>query len=370
MVNDTFTSLKEVRSTTHCKMCNADYTADFHQRVEVSFSLAKDIETLNLPPFCVPPPSIPTFLELNLPYQSKETRTIELETGEYRFFCPITNSKGILKITEEITDEVQELKIFQLDNNSFNIEEVELKKGKIKITASNPSVPISGLFIHKNQLNQELSLQELKPRLTGLTLSHFPLFTKLFSTEVLSNRERLVISSVTIVFTDITASTQMYEKLGDAKAYNIVRDHFDILIQEFQKFSGIIIKTIGDAVMASFIDNQSAISAIFSSIQAFNEYNQTKDINEKIQLKIGLHKGPAILVNLNDSLDYFGSTINKAARIQMNANANELCFSEEIFFDKSIRKFLKEKSIKNIYRIKRNLKGIQEEQTLFKISLV
>ena len=117
--------------------------------------------------------------------------------------------------------------------------------------------------MHKNKLLEEIPIALMKPRLSGITLQHFPLFSKLFGAEVLSGRERLVISSVTLLFTDITASTRMYETLGDVRAYNIVRDHFDILLSEIQNKEGIIVKTIGDAVMASFQKNVNSFEAIF-----------------------------------------------------------------------------------------------------------
>ena len=77
----------------------------------------------------------------------------------------------------------------------------------------------------------------------------------------------------------------MYETLGDVRAYNIVRDHFDILLSEIQNKEGIIVKTIGDAVMASFQKNVNSFEAIFSAMKRMKEYNLNKDISEKVYLK-------------------------------------------------------------------------------------
>jgi class 3 adenylate cyclase len=190
----------------------------------------------------------------------------------------------------------------------------------------------------------------------------------LFGDEVLSQRERLQIAAVTTLFTDITGSTQMYERLGDALAYNIVRDHFDILFQSIEDQGGRIVKTIGDAVMASFITSQQAIKSIVEFLDGIERYNKSREDNKYVYLKIGVHRGPAILVNLNGSLDYFGSTINKAARIQGLSGSCQITFSEEIYHDEASLSIFEEAGMHHFTRHTVNLKGIEGEQTVYKVS--
>ncbi len=206
------------------------------------------------------------------------------------------------------------------------------------------------------------------PLLSGLELIHYPIFRTLFGEQVLSDREQMQIASVTVLFTDITGSTEMYEKLGDVLAYNIVRDHFDILFEQTEKQGGTILKTIGDAVMASFIRNELALRAIIDALEQFRQYNNKHCTDEQVHIKIGIHRGPAILVNLNERLDYFGSTINKAARIQAIAKSGEICFSEQVYQDAVFMQCLKERGLKNLNRHSVNLKGIDGPQTVYKIS--
>jgi len=112
------------------------------------------------------------------------------------------------------------------------------------------------------------------PMMTGLDMMHYPVFRDIFRDEVLSRREQLKITAVTLLFTDITGSTQMYEKLGDTVAYNIVRDHFDILFDEIQSHHGIVIKTIGDAVMASFRSNEDAVNCVLNGLGRVEDYHK------------------------------------------------------------------------------------------------
>lgn len=368
MVTDSFHSLREAKSISSCKMCEKDYTPDFKDRVEVTFSLTKDIEDLDLPPFCAPPPSLNPLLEFALPKGNSMESTIELEAGEYRYFCPITLAKGILYVENTKASKMQEIEITQLEKD-YDKKEIRIQSGPVHIIGRNIGAPIAGLFLHKNKLLEEIPIALMKPRLSGITLQHFPLFSKLFGAEVLSGRERLVISSVTLLFTDITASTRMYETLGDVRAYNIVRDHFDILLSEIQNKEGIIVKTIGDAVMASFQKNVNSFEAIFSAMKRMKEYNLNKDISEKVYLKIGVHRGPAILVNLNERLDYFGSTVNKAARIQSISKSEQISFSEEVFTDKEVRSLFLKNGFNRVAKSSHNLKGIEGKHSIYQINI-
>ncbi|NJK66633.1 MAG: adenylate/guanylate cyclase domain-containing protein [Microcoleus sp. CSU_2_2] len=213
--------------------------------------------------------------------------------------------------------------------------------------------------------DDELTLEQLPLRLSGIQLLHHPDYKRLFGEQVISERERVKIRAITIMFTDITGSTRMYETLGDAKAYNIVRDHFEIFFESIERCGGKIIKTIGDAVMASFINNEQAIMAAADAVASFREYNSTRQQEEWIQVRIGIHRGTALLVNLNNSSDYFGSTVNKAARIQNLSKSDEVSFSEEVYNDRAFLTALKAAGVSEIQKRVEDLKGIQGAQVAY-----
>lgn len=202
--------------------------------------------------------------------------------------------------------------------------------------------------------------------LSGLDLMHRPLFHERFSDEVLSAEESLEIRNVVFLFTDIKGSTQMYERLGDAKAYNLVREHFKVLFEAVQEHRGIVVKTIGDAVMASFrlpVDALKAALRVHQSIDAL----KVPGTGESVIVKMGLHAGPAIAVTLNDRFDYFGQTVNRAARIQGLAHDQEIYFSDEVFRDAESRRALAARKAA-VRRWKTQLKGIDGEQTVYSVS--
>jgi class 3 adenylate cyclase len=132
-----------------------------------------------------------------------------------------------------------------------------------------------------------------------------------------------------VIFTDLKGSTALYEQIGDLKAFSLVQQHFERLLQVTVANNGAVIKTIGDAVMAAFEKSSDAVRAAIAmrkEIERFNQLRQKQDI----VLKVGIHRGPSIAVTLNERLDYFGRTVNIAARVQNRANGDEICLSEDV----------------------------------------
>lgn len=140
-----------------------------------------------------------------------------------------------------------------------------------------------------------------------------------FSSEVLSPGNEMAIRQVTILFTDLKGSTRMYRELGDAPSYAAVREHFSQLRKIISDEGGAVVKTIGDAVMAAFTTPEAAIRAAL----------EIQRLDDGLITKIGLHAGPAILVNANGLLDYFGRTVNLASRLQKHSVGGDVVLSEE-----------------------------------------
>jgi len=166
-------------------------------------------------------------------------------------------------------------------------------------------------------------------KVTGKDCLLLPLFREVFKDQTLSEHQSLNIRHITVLFTDIVGSTAIYHEFGDIPAFKAVQNHFDILRNAVEAHQGVIVKTIGDAVMAVFHDEADALLAALEALDGF-PYNHP-DQKFQLTIKLGIHSGSAIAVNLNDRIDYFGTTVNSAARIQGLAGGSELVFSEPVY---------------------------------------
>jgi len=177
---------------------------------------------------------------------------------------------------------------------------------------------------------------------TALDLMHIQLFRDFFKDQVLPVHVSLKVTRVALVFTDLRGSTAMYAAKGDPQAYNLVRQHFTLLSQATLQNGGVVIKTIGDAVMASFKHEVDAVRAAADFHKAIAAFNLAEGLSPKdaLILKVGVHAGPCLSVNQNDLMDYFGTTVNMAARIAALSKGGDIIVSKELLEDKQVKEVL------------------------------
>jgi class 3 adenylate cyclase len=200
---------------------------------------------------------------------------------------------------------------------------------------------------------------------TAADVTALQVFRDLFATEVVRPGEEISIGSVTLMFTDLRDSTRMYRAIGDASAFGRVREHFEVLEKYVAEEGGAVVKTMGDAVMATFRHPIDALKAVWKAQTEIAERGEPM-----LWLKVGLHKGPCIVVNLNDRLDYFGSTVNITARLPGFSQGGELVFTEEFHGDPEVRDYIAQNIPPSaLSRITGDLKGFDEPFTMWKLKV-
>ena len=212
----------------------------------------------------------------------------------------------------------------------FSFDELShLKTGRLILHIENRMDRRACIWIAHFKGTPPRKLLTFDPFLSGKRLITTQTFRDLFRTETVSADEGIGVKDITFLFTDLKGSTALYDQIGDPKAYFLVRQHFDTLGHVIQRYEGATIKTIGDAVMATFLTPLDAVRAALEMLRDIEAFNQ--NISDKLVLKIGIHTGHSIVVTLNDRLDYFGQTVNIASRIQGLADAGDIYISEDVY---------------------------------------
>lgn len=155
-------------------------------------------------------------------------------------------------------------------------------------------------------------------------LLSFPEFRDLFTEEYLADDVQLAVGEQTILFTDVVGSTAMYAERGDPAAFVEVKRHFTQVIALLRNHRGALVKTIGDAAMGAFCDPLDAVRAAQAIQQAFGP-------TSGVRLRVSIHSGPCLAVKLNSDIDYFGNTVNLAAKLQSLVGAGEIVVSEATY---------------------------------------
>ena len=191
----------------------------------------------------------------------------------------------------------------------------------------------------RDDLDFRSQLDERYGKVPSLHLINRPLFREILGEQILPPNQSLGVQQLAIFFSDLKRSTMLYQRLGDVKAYELVREHFNLIFNIVERHGGAAIKTIGDGVMGTFFDSVSALRGVTESVRAIEALNQEAGLSEEdaLHLKVGLHVGGCIVVTLNGRLDYFGSTVNIAARLSDLAQGGEVILSKAVLEDPEAR---------------------------------
>ena len=217
---------------------------------------------------------------------------------------------------------------------------MEMRPGPLRLSLENqtdrrvlPALWIAGDALHD-------LLGKRRPFLTAKRLLTNQTFRDIYRTDTLDVDQRLKITSLTFLFTDLKGSTALYERVGDLVAYDLVRQHFRVLYEVVAAEAGAVVKTIGDAVMATFPTPDRALAAALRMREEMARINAERG-NEDLLLKIGIHEGPCLAVTLNNSQDYFGQTVNMAARVQGLASSHAIFVTKSVVEDMKSAKILR-----------------------------
>jgi class 3 adenylate cyclase len=242
---------------------------------------------------------------------------------------------------------------------------IEMRPGPLRLSLDNqtgrrvlPSLRVAGDALH-DLLGRRRRFLTAKRLLTNQT------FRDIYRTETLEVDQRLKITSLTFLFTDLKGSTALYERVGDLVAYDLVRQHFHTLYEVVAGEAGAVVKTIGDAVMATFPTPDRALAAALRMREEMARINAERR-NEDLLLKIGIHEGPCLAVTLNNSQDYFGQTVNMAARVQGLASSHAIFATESVVEDEKAAQILVNSGLRPTKQ-RAALRGIADETTVYEI---
>jgi class 3 adenylate cyclase len=289
----------------------------------------------------------------------KVVLSLQLPEGYVIVFDPVLHMSQHIEVTGEPARESQSLS-FVMTRDHAPSGTVQMRPGLLQMTLENRLNvrTLPAIWIVSDKVHQLVGKR--RPFLTAKRLLTNQTFRDIYRTDTLDVDQRLKITSLSFLFTDLKGSTELYERVGDLVAYDLVRAHFRILNEIVAAERGAVVKTIGDAVMATFPTPDRAMAAALKMREA------VKDLKGDLLLKIGIHEGPCLAVSLNDRQDYFGRTVNIAARVQGLATSRSIFATGRVVTDSEASKLLKSNGICATPE-KRSLRGIAKQIEIFEI---
>jgi class 3 adenylate cyclase len=387
-VLDASTTLKSLnREQYHCAWCAAGYEPVLDEIVEVTFTVnrrvrriaAHDPNELPLPEyfrqiFWSSAIDLPEDLDrviqeitldtVELPPGDKALLSLQLPPNLVIILDPVTHTTQFLDVKGEPTRERQNLSLI-FDKVRASTETIELRPGPLRLSLENhtDSRVLPGLWIASDELEQLLSRR--RPFLTAKRLLTNQVFRDIYGADMIDVDQRLKITSLTFLFTDLRGSTELYERVGDLVAFDLVRAHFRVLNEIIAAEAGAVVKTSGDAVMATFPTPDRAVAAALRIREAMRDLKDARG-GDGLMLKIGIHEGPCLAVVLDNRQDYFGRTVNIAARVQGLADSRSILATRPIVSHPKTSDFLKSSGLKPLVH-QRALRGVADEMAVYEI---
>jgi adenylate cyclase len=348
-VKESGSTLEEMKQGAHCETCNIDFASNFDRSVELTFRTSPAFRRVEERTFCVGGPRLTPHIvaqQLLAPGGGRDL-TLPLEAGRYRlrtmglaggqFLLAGPEGEGTATLTAA------------RDGWSHDEQEVSLTP---TLHFQNGTDAEQLFVLERMAWSDQAS--------TAAEVTALQIFRDLFSSELLRPGERISVGSLTILFTDLKGSTSFYREIGDAPAFGRVMDHFAVLREAIAVEDGALVKTIGDAVMAVFRRPVSALRAI---LDAQRRLAAPPGDAPPFYLKAGMHHGPCIAVRMNDRLDYFGSVVNMAARLERLSSGEDVIISEAIHHDPEVEHFLSAPQNRLVREpFEAHLKGFEEAQ--------
>jgi class 3 adenylate cyclase len=382
-VLDSGQQLRSVNKQSYgCALCACAYEPTLDEMVEVGFTVSPRVRRIaahdphSLPPweyfrqiFWGSGIDLPDDFENIL--EEVTIDSIELEPGEKAqmsiqlpaefviVFEPVTHAAHFIDVKGEPTRERQSLSLIY-NKMPSHTETTGMQPGPLRLSIENksdvralPSIWIASKMLHD-------LLGKRRPFLTAKRMLSNQTFRDIYRTDTLDVDQGLRITSLTFLFTDLKGSTELYERVGDIVAYDLVRQHFRVLHEIVAAQGGAVVKTIGDAVMATFPTPDQALAAALRMRQS------VRDLKKDLLIKIGIHEGPCLAVTLNDRLDYFGQTVNIAARVQGLADERAIFATKPVVQHPQVAKLIEQQKLRPTEQLAA-LRGVSDKMSVFQI---
>jgi class 3 adenylate cyclase len=171
-------------------------------------------------------------------------------------------------------------------------------------------------------------------RVAAVRLLTHPGWRRVLGRPGLAPRVVAEVAELTVLFTDLTDTAGYYKRAGDRAALRFVQAQLAMVERSIQASGGVVVKTLGDGVMAAFSSPGPALAAAVDLLGGFDEWCRTQGERSSPSLRLGIAHGHALAMHTDAArLDLFGGTVNAAARAVSSAPRGTVQCTAELAAD-------------------------------------
>jgi class 3 adenylate cyclase len=287
----------------HCGECDVSYDVDFADHVEATFTVSPAIRPVRREVFCASSPVWRPHVHGYVAVPERATRDVgPLPPGEL-----VVRARGTAR----------QLRVAAPARAADARVAARITDAAIEPMAVAPGLADRGLRL-VNDTDRPVRIlveragweaESVRARL----LMTLPDYVELFSADAPAAGMQLAVGELAVVFTDIVGSTELYERVGDARAFALVQEHWRAASRITAEHRGSVVKTLGDGLLMSFPSIADAIAATLEMMAQVEALGTREHI--PLAIRAGVHEGPCYLVRGHERADLFGRTVNLASRL-------------------------------------------------------
>ena len=344
----------------HCEVCGISYGAEFDRGVELRFSIHPSVRAATDLVYCIGGPLRMPHIAAQQYLRAHEERSLAITPAEPLRLRTVGSTQHLALAPGPPASRPTTVKVTYADgcwvapHSLIRGDSLELPRGSTLSLRNHTGGPVLAVVEDAAWTRDATTAAEV----TALQE-----FRDLFSSEVLAPGQQHAIRHIALLFSDLKGSTQLYEGIGDAAAYSRVNRHFDFIRQAVVRLDGSIVKTMGDGVMCAFRQLDEALEAALAMQQEVADWCRAEQIEPPLVLKLGVHAGPVIAMTANDQLDYFGRTVNVAARLGHQSRGGDIVMLRDVLDQASAGPDVA------VEHFTRRLRGLDSEQQLARVTI-
>ncbi len=300
---DTVSRLDQLGHRMHCDECDVSYDVDFADHVEATFTVSPAIRVVQRDVFCASSPSWRPHVHGYVAIPARTMRDVgPLPPGDL-----VVRARGTarqLRVTAPAGGGDAGVAARITDDAIVAIAAPPGLAGRTLRLVNDTDRPVRILV---ERAGWEAA--SVRARL----LMTLPDYIELFSADAPAAGMQLAVGQLAVAFTDIVGSTELYERIGDARAFALVQEHWRAATQITTAHRGTVVKTLGDGLLLSYPSVGDAIAATLEMMAHVAKLGVSHQL--PLAIRAGIHEGPCYLVRGPDRADLFGRTVNLAARL-------------------------------------------------------
>jgi serine/threonine protein kinase/class 3 adenylate cyclase len=301
-VQETLATLKDHG---YCPACDLRFEIDFANSVELIFRSHPDIRMAETRTYCIGGPA----------FSAHVVAQTRLMPGE-RFQMELMLTEGSYRIRGPQLPFVVDVRVSSAGGAS-----------RFELPLQRPPLPNSVPTLQQGQQVLTLfnnTIRELQIRLertadrsmavTAASAASIPTFREMFPNEILAPGQIVSVTNLTLLTAEVCGAGELYQRLGDGQAFGKIRSQLLQVDATVRSYGGAVVKTVGDGVLATFQESQSALAALAALLVSRSE---------SLPVRLALHRSSALVTTLNDRLDYFGEALHLLRTMLQMSDANE-----------------------------------------------